>query len=128
MYKNEEIELFHTTDEYKLRQVCSILTENNIPFIRRDEGSGSYINLYMGNSIQTKRVFINKEDSENAKKLLSFLNVDVIPKEKTSENKNKINRKNTSINKYIIIRRTFGFIILCIPILIILLVIIFSLQ
>lgn len=61
MVENKEIELFSSVNEYEIKQACSILTENNIPFIRKDDGSGAYMNLYMGQSIQAKRIFINSD-------------------------------------------------------------------
>lgn len=117
MENNKEIELFSSVDEYEIKQVSSILAEHNIPFIRKDDGSGSYMNLYMGQSIQAKRIFINEGDFEKAKDLLaSFLQ-----EEKPEENKDT-----TPTNKYIMIRRIFGFLFLIMPILVILLLIIFS--
>ncbi len=97
--KQEEIEiqLFSTSNEYEINQICSILTENNIPFIRKNDGSGSYMNLYMGQSIQEKRIFVNKKDNDS------------------------------SSNKYTLIRRSLGFLVLGMPILAIILVIIMSL-
>lgn len=45
---------------------------HNIPFIRKDDGSGSYMNLYIRQSIKEKRIFINEEDFEKVKDLLAF--------------------------------------------------------
>lgn len=117
MENKEEIELFSSVDEYEIKQVCFILTEHNVPFIRKDDGSGSYMNLYMGHSIQTKRIFVNGEDFEKAKDLLSsFLH----------EEKSKENKDTTSDGKYTTIRRIFGLLILVMPILMIVLLILFS--
>ena len=41
MKEDKEIQLFCSTDEYEINQVCAILTENNIQYIRRNDGSGS---------------------------------------------------------------------------------------
>ena len=81
MENNEEtVEtlVFSTIDELEIQQVCAILERNNIPYIRRDSGSGSYINLYMGQSIQEKNVYINEKDYDEAIKLIeTFLKEDL---------------------------------------------------
>lgn len=47
----EDVELYSSTVEYEINQICSMLEDNKIPFIRKDYGSGSYMNLYYGQSI-----------------------------------------------------------------------------
>ena len=68
----EEIQLFSTTNEYEINQVCAILEENNIPYIRNDYGSGSYMNLYMGQSIQEKAIFVHKNDYDKSLELCAI--------------------------------------------------------
>ena len=46
----EEMQVFSSIDKYIIEQVCAILDKNNIPLIRRIDGSGSYINISMGQS------------------------------------------------------------------------------
>lgn len=119
--KKEEIEklLFSTSNEHEINQICSILTENNIPFIRKNDGSGSYMNLYMGQSIQEKRVFVSKKDYDKSIQLISpFISNEINVEEDIND---------SSSNKYTLIRRCLGFLILGMPILAIILVIIISL-
>lgn len=71
----EEILLFSSLNDYQINEVCAILTENNIPFIRKDDGVGSYMNLYMGHSYQEKSVFVNKKDYDKALKLVSIITI-----------------------------------------------------
>lgn len=126
--KQEEIEiqLFSTSNEYEINQICSILTENNIPFIRKNDGSGSYMNLYMGQSIQEKRIFVNKKDYDKSIELISsFISNEIDVEEDISEEKQVDN--DSSSNKYTLIRRSLGFLVLGMPILAIILVIIMSL-
>lgn len=126
--KKEEIEnlLFSTSNEYEINQICSILTENNIPFIKKNDGSGSYMNLYMGQSIQEKRVFVGKKDYDKSIQLISpFISNEINVEEDINEEKQLDN--DSSSNKYTLIRRCLGFLILGMPILAIILVIIISL-
>ncbi|MCI8470840.1 MAG: DUF2007 domain-containing protein [Clostridia bacterium] len=126
--KQEEIEiqLFSTSNEYEINQICSILTENNIPFIRKNDGSGSYMNLYMGQSIQEKRIFVNKKDYDKSIELISsYISNEIDVEEDISEEKQVDN--DSSSNKYTLIRRSLGFLVLGMPILAIILVIIMSL-
>lgn len=126
--KKEEIEkqLFSTSNEYEINQICSMLTENNIPFLRKNDGSGSYMNLCMGQSIQEKRIFVSKKDYDKSIELISpFISNEINVKEDINEEKQVDN--NSSSNKYTLIRRCLGFLILGMPILAFLLVIIISL-
>ena len=34
--EKNEVEIFSSSNEYEINQVCSILVDNNIPFIRKD--------------------------------------------------------------------------------------------
>lgn len=69
----EEILLFSSLNDYQINEICAILTENNIPFIRKDDGVGSYMNLYMGHSYQEKSVFVSKKDYNKALELISVI-------------------------------------------------------
>lgn len=126
--KQEEIEtqLFSTSNEYEINQICPILTENNIPFIIKNDGSGSYMNLYMGQSIQEKRVFVSRKDYNKSIELISpFISNEIDVEDDINEEKQVDN--DSSSNKYTLIRRCLGFLILGMPILAIILVIIMSL-
>lgn len=126
--KQEEIEtqLFSSSNEYEINQICSILTENNIPFIRKNDGSGSYMNLYMGQSIQEKRVFVSKKDYNKSIELISpFISNEIDVEDDINEEKQVDN--DSSSNKYTLIRRCLGVLIIGVPILAILLAIIMSL-
>lgn len=126
--RQEEIEtqLFSTSNEYEINQICSILTENNIPFIRKNDGSGSYMNLYMGQSIQEKRIFVSQKDYNKSIELISpFIPNEIDVEEDINEEKQIDN--DSSSNKYTLIRRCLGFLIIGVPILLIILAIIISL-
>ena len=117
----EEIKLFSSINEYEINQVCAILSDNNITFLRKDSGSGSYMNKYMGESIQEKVIYVNENDYEKAKELVSVIvssekEIDISEDEKEE------------IKKYNIIRRVFGFAIISLPVIAIICAIIIVLQ
>ena len=86
----QEILLFSSLNDYQINEVCAILTENNIPFIRKDEGVGAYMNLYMGHSYQEKSVFVSRKDYDKAVELISiFTNNDGDEEDETLEEKQK---------------------------------------
>lgn len=112
-----EMQLFATTDEYIMEQVCAILTKNNIPFIKKNYGSGSYINISMGQSLQEKRIFVNKADYDKSLKLIEAFTIKEENEELDSEMKQEI-------NKYAVIKKIMVFLTLGFPILAIILIII----
>lgn len=115
-----EVLLFSSLDEYEIDQICAILKDNNIPFIRKDSGSGSYMNLYMGQSIQEKSVYVNRNDYDKSMELISpFVSEDKEQEEQVDDDKN-------GNKKYVMIRRGLGILVLGIPILAIILIMIFT--
>lgn len=112
-----EKQLFSSSDEYTIEQVCAILENNNIPFIKRTDGSGSYINISMGQTVQDKRIFVNEDDYNKALKLIeSFTKQD--DEEELDSDMQK------EINKYARIKKLMVLFILGLPILAIILIII----
>ena len=112
-----EKQLFSSSDEYTIEQVCAILEKNNIPFIKRTDGSGSYINISMGQTVQDKRIFVNEDDYNKALKLIeSFTKQD--DEEELDSDMQK------EINKYARIKKLMVLFILGLPILAIILIII----
>jgi len=114
----EEILLFSSLNDYQINEVCAILTENNIPFIRKDDGVGSYMNLYMGHSYQEKSVFVSKKDYDKTIELISVIttnNEDETFKDEQKDEKDRTSNTLTLISKIAIST------VLILPILIILL-------
>ena len=99
----EEILLFSSLNDYQINEVCAILTENNIPFIRKDDGVGSYMNLYMGHSYQEKSVFVSKSDYDKALELITVVTTneteEEIPEEEPNETIDKTSNTLTLISK-----------------------------
>ena len=69
-----EKELFKSADDFLVSQICAILEDNNIPYIKRYDGAGSYLNISMGTSMNLKRILVGEEDYEKAIELISVLN------------------------------------------------------
>jgi len=111
-----EMQLFASVDEYIIEQVCEILNKNDIPFIKRTAGSGSYVNISMGQSFQEKRIFVNKEDYDKSLKLVEAFTIKEENEEVDSEMKQEI-------NKYALIKKIMVFLTLGLPILAIILII-----
>ena len=120
-----EIQLFSSPNEYEVNQICVILNSNNIPFILQHDGSGAYMNLYFGHSIQEKRILINPSDYDKAIELISSFTSQDIPEEiiETSE---QSEQEDDTTSTYISLRRILGLLILGMPILLILLLILLS--
>lgn len=119
MEENEkiiEVQLFTSIDEYMIEQVCAILDKNNIPFIKKTDGSGSYINISMGQSLQETRIFVNEVDYDRALKLIE-------PFTRKEENEEIDSEMEQEKKKYALIRKALVFLILGLPILAITLII-----
>ena len=71
----EEKKLFEDSDELLVKQIETILKENNIPYSRRDEGAGSYINVTYGQSFGlAKSIYVSSEDFEKAQNAVQIFN------------------------------------------------------
>ena len=115
----KEKELFVSADEYIIEQACAILQNNNIPFIKRTDGSGSYINISMGHTVQDKRIYVNEEDYDKALELIE-------PFAKKEENEEIDDDMQKEINKYAIIKKLMVLFVFGLPLLAIILIIIAS--
>lgn len=133
---NLEVQVYSSMNEYEVNQVAEILTENSIPFIRKEEGSGAYMSLYMGQSIQEKKIYVAAKDLDKALELISgFISNDTekIENETFDEEDDEISddfeeekqNKNSS-KKYVMIRRIVGASILAIPVIVFIVVMVFN--
>ena len=69
----EEKELFRTTENFMVLQICKILEENNIPYVRRNDGVSSYLNIAWGSNNGETKIFVSSEDYERAVSLIQVL-------------------------------------------------------
>ena len=58
--ENGEIELYSSIYELEINQICAILDENDIPYMRKDYDIGSYMNVYFGQSNKEKNICTQK--------------------------------------------------------------------
>ncbi len=123
---SNEVEIFSSSNEYEINQVCSILGDNNITFIRKDYGSGSYMNIYFGQSIQYKKIFVNEDCYEKALELMSSILANANSSEENIEELDETEDNDDIDKKYKRIKYLLAFFILGIPCSIIVMVIIFS--
>lgn len=127
-YEYEEVLLFSSLNDYQINEVCAILTENNIPFLRKDNGVGSYMNLYMGHSYQEKSIFVSKKDYNKALELISVFTIDETKGEdQTVEEEHQTKNDKTS-NTLTLISKIAIWTVLILPVLIILLMMVLALT
>lgn len=113
---NEEITevlLYSSVKEFEISQICALLEDNNIPFIRQDGGSGSYMNLYMGQSAQEKRIIVTQDNYEKALEIIT----PIISKEENIKNEKEddVVEEDNIVKKSKFIIRIIALIMLCTP-------------
>lgn len=69
------IKLKSISNEVELSMIKEILDDNNIPYIVKDYGSGGYMRIISGGSLQETDVMIDKSDLEQAKHLLEAIGI-----------------------------------------------------
>ncbi|MBR0427470.1 MAG: DUF2007 domain-containing protein [Clostridia bacterium] len=71
----EEKKLFEDSDEFLVKQIERILKENDIPYVRKDEGAGSYMNVTYGQSFGLgKSIYVSSENFEKAQNVIEVFN------------------------------------------------------
>ncbi len=106
----EEI-LIVNEDDIFINQICAILKENNIPYIKNEGGAGEYMTVAFGkNNGKDKVIIVSSEDYEKAQRLIEpianeFKKIDngEIPEElRTQEDDSNIKEtvKYSRIKKY----------------------------
>lgn len=63
--------LISMTDEFQLSAVVSILEENQIPFITKDNGLGNYMRIYSGRSIYGTDILVREDCFDKANDLIA---------------------------------------------------------
>ena len=63
--------LIASEDDVFISQICAILKENNIPYIKNEGGAGEYMTVALGKNIGIDKVIVvSSEDYEKAQKLI----------------------------------------------------------
>ena len=70
----EEKIIFESCDELLICQVTALLEDNDITYIRKDLGCGSYLNILMGQSFSKKQILVSEKDYGKAIELLEVFN------------------------------------------------------
>lgn len=70
----EEKELFKSSEEILILQICQILKENNIAYVKRYEGIGSYLNMVCGANQRATTIYVSSEEYDKAINLIEILN------------------------------------------------------
>lgn len=77
----EIIEVVHpvkvksVANELEAELIINLLHENNIPCIKKSNGAGGYMNIYMGYSIFGEEIYVAQKDYQVAMDLLSVLSI-----------------------------------------------------
>ena len=109
----EEKEVYSSSDDILVDQICQILKNNDINYIRSDDGATAYLNVAWGNNLGIKRIFVNSDEFEKAAQLIEELiqnnddNIseeknyeESIPEELRNNNEEEDEELNKDINKY----------------------------
>ena len=70
----EEKEIFKSSEEILISQICQILKENNIPYIKRYESTGSYLNIVCGFNQRAATIYVSEEEYHKAINLIEIFN------------------------------------------------------
>lgn len=73
MDNNEPRKLLSVSSEIEAKMMIELLNNNNIACLKKDNFTGSYMDIFMGYSIFGEDIYVNKNDYEKAKELLDSL-------------------------------------------------------
>lgn len=99
--------VYSASDKYQAELILGILRNNDIPCFRQGVGSGSYMDIYSGNSVFGEDIYVDERDANAAKKLIYNTvarneNVDIAADEDISLN--ELNASKISVRAYAWIR------------------------
>lgn len=64
-------------DRVQADMITVTLNEQGIPAYSESKGSGDYMNIYMGTSMFGNDIYVNEEDVERAKEIISVLTSEI---------------------------------------------------
>lgn len=64
-------------DRVQADMITETLNEQGIPAYSESKGSGDYMNIYMGTSMFGNDIYVNEEDVERAKEIISVLTSEI---------------------------------------------------
>ncbi len=71
--ENKEIELYASNNSILISQICEILKNNEIPYLIKTKGAGSYLNITFGKTTEETSIIIPQENLEKARNLIANL-------------------------------------------------------
>lgn len=89
------VKVFSTVDEMEIQMIMNLLTDSGIPCVKKDEGSGEYMRLYMGTSFYAKEIYVDRQDYEKAKEMIENYQETVV-----EEKEEEIDEKETQQSDY----------------------------
>ncbi len=99
----KEVKLFSSNDNILISQVEEILKQENIPYVKKIKGAGSYLNIAYGSTIEETEIIINEENLERANNLIETFSIE--DKDPTLEDKQADDEIQEDIKKYKAFRR-----------------------
>ena len=82
----KDLELLTTVNDQVYQSIIeSVLTDNDIPFLTKEKGSGSAVKVIMGFSLFGADIFVLKSDIERARELLDELSAESDENTETDE-------------------------------------------
>ena len=71
---NEKL-VFISENTVTIDYICSVLKENNIPYVKKIEGAGEYLTIATGNLFNNPiKIFVSEKDFEKASELIKMIN------------------------------------------------------
>lgn len=64
--------LLETNNEYEVEVIVSLLAANSIPVLRKDQGAGGYLRIYMGMTNLGTELYVPRSQLEEAQILLNL--------------------------------------------------------
>ncbi len=89
------VKVFSTVNEVEMQMVVNLLTDSGISCVKKDEGSGEYMRLYMGTSFYAKEIYVDRQDYEKAKEIIENYQETVV-----EEKEKEIDEKETKQSDY----------------------------
>lgn len=74
IYAMDPVHLCSCDNAVNAELIVNLLKNNGIACYQKDNGSGSYMNLYMGYSIYGRELYVDKNDYDRAKELVDLTN------------------------------------------------------
>lgn len=110
--------LYTSSNNIYTEQICQMLDENKIPYIKRDDGIGQYSRIAMGTSTYSQNIYVDDTDFDKANNIVQiFINdVDEIETNEDDEYNAKESKKASNM------RRIMALICMFLPLLVIILV------